>query len=127
MPRCSCFLGTGQHLTHHKAAAVRNCVRVHQYNLVNFYKLFWTLLYFHGAQDASVLLDAWQRLLLDPSTTLPAGSSLRGQLLTLVSGLIEDVAAGKPTAAGRDGTAVLVAALRLLDLNPDISRWVPQM
>lgn len=75
-------------------------------------------------QDASVLLDAWQRLLLDPATTLAAGGSLRGQLLSRVSCLIDDVVAGKATAAGRDGTAVLVAALRLLQLNPNINRWV---
>jgi hypothetical protein len=74
-------------------------------------------------QDASVVLDAWQRLLLDPSTTLAAGSCLRGHLLRLVSVLVEDVAAGKATAAGADGTAVLTAVLRLLELNPNISRW----
>lgn len=69
-----------------------------------------------------MLLGAWQRVLLDPSTTLAAGSCLRGQLLSLVSCLVEDVVAAKDTAAGRDGTAVLVAALRLLELNPNIHR-----
>jgi hypothetical protein len=73
-------------------------------------------------QDASVLLDAWQRVLLDPSTTLAAGSCLRGQLLSLVSSLVEDVVAAKDTAAGRDKAAVLVAALRLMELNPNIHR-----
>lgn len=77
-------------------------------------------------QDASVVLEAWQRLLLDPSTTLAAGSCLRGHLLSLVSILVEDVAAGKATAAGTDGTAVLTAVLRLLELNPNISRWGQQ-
>lgn len=76
-----------------------------------------------------MLLSAWQQLLLEPSTTLPAAGCLRGQLLSMVSCLIEDVLAGKTAAAaagggdgGDVGVAALTAVLRLLQLNPNIVR-----
>ena len=54
---------------------------------------------------------------------MAAGGCLRGQLLSLVSTLVEDLAAGKAAAAAADGgIAVLTAVLRLLELNPNIAR-----
>lgn len=82
------------------------------------------------------MLAAWQQLLLAPRTTLPAAGCLRGQLLSLVAAMIEEVVAAaaaagsrhKPPSAGGDGhekpLAVLIAVLRLLELNPNIARCV---
>lgn len=74
------------------------------------------------SQDASKLLEAWQKLLLDPSTTIPAAGCLRGQLLSLVSALVDNVVAANKTAAASNGIAALTAVLRLLELNPNIAR-----
>lgn len=87
-----------------------------------------------------MVLEAWQQLLLDPRTTLAAGGALRGQLLSLASALVDEVVGAAGSAAGAaaakgntqtaadggktssKGIAVLTALLRLLELNPNISR-----
>jgi hypothetical protein len=75
-----------------------------------------------AVQDHAQVLEVWQRLLEHPVTTL-AASSLRGQLLSMLSMLVDAVASGKAAELGITATAAATAVLRLVEFNPNINRW----
>jgi hypothetical protein len=71
------------------------------------------------------MLDVWQQLLVQPTTTLPAASCLRGQLLSMLGLLVEAVLTD--TAAKHNlmsPVAVMTAMMRLLEFNHSIGRYV---
>lgn len=73
----------------------------------------------HGEQ----LLQTWQKLLVQPSTTLPAGGCLRGLLTRVAGTLVDAVVAGR--LPQQDTYAVGVALMRLLELSSGLKMWVP--
>lgn len=64
-------------------------------------------------------MELWLVLVADPATTLPAASCLRGQLLRVVSLLIDSL--NPATGVGAAADAV-TAVLRVLELNPNAVR-----
>jgi hypothetical protein len=74
------------------------------------------------AQDHAQVLEMWHQLLVHPATTLAAGISLRGRLLSMLSLLVDSVESGKAAAIGVTPTAAATAALRLLEFNPNVNR-----
>lgn len=69
------------------------------------------------------MLDVWQQLLVRPDTSLAAAACLKGQLLAMLSLLVDAVEAGTAQQAGLTPLAVATAVLRLLDFNQNIARW----
>eukprot|EP00879_Flechtneria_rotunda_P027189 GHRR01029067.1.p1 GENE.GHRR01029067.1~~GHRR01029067.1.p1 ORF type:complete len:739 (+),score=326.62 GHRR01029067.1:246-2462(+) len=77
--------------------------------------------------DGLQILGTWQKLLVAPTTTLPAAGCLHGNLLSMVSMLIDTVLSGKAEQLQIAQSAAVLAVLRLLELNPNISRLLPRL